>query len=103
MCHVQSMRCYASEVRENIPLFKERVDILHMPGEVAKIDDEKVSGDGYEPSLASEDVLKPLDDAPGGVQGIMLDDSILHLKGRPCAKRPNKMLCRLGTLKGQGS
>ena len=78
-------RCYASEVRENVPLFKERVDILHMPGEVAKIDDEKVSGeesDGYEPSLAPEDVLKPLDDAPGEVQGIMLDHSILHLPKR---------------------
>ena len=52
-------RWYASEIRENFPLFKDRVDILHMPGEVAKIDDGKVSreeSDGYEPSLAPEGI-----------------------------------------------
>ena len=51
-------RCYASEVRENF----EQVDILHMPAEVAKFDDGKVSGeesDGYEASLVPEGILNP--------------------------------------------
>eukprot|EP00435_Cladocopium_sp_Y103_P049186 s601_g14.t1 len=85
----ENARCYASEVRENVPLFKERVDILHMPSEVAKIGDRSVSGegsDGYEPSLAPEDIPNPPEgpeDVPEeDVEGITLDHSILHLPKR---------------------
>ena len=99
----ESSRCYATEVRENVPLFKEKVDILHMRGGV---DEECVpecpqknpdgESDGYEPSLAPDDGVRkpPEPDPERDVLDTVLDHSICTFRKRrmvPFAKKQNKM------------
>ena len=82
----EASRFYASEVRENVPLFKERVSILHMPGEVDEKNDLGDSSkaleeesDGYEPSLAPEGAAAPPDEEAVEHSS---NHSILHLPKR---------------------
>ena len=61
-------RRYADEVRENVPLFKEKVCVSHMPADLEPPHDNENKDRGYEPSCVDSDEIV-LDEPHEGAKG----------------------------------